>query len=110
MTETFGQRMRTQRLRAGLSQTALAERCGIPKPRLSRYENDHIVPSLDSLQRLAAGLGVTPAQLLGQDDDPFDVLVDTLRSHGVRPESVEHARQIALEVAERLTPADIRLG
>jgi transcriptional regulator with XRE-family HTH domain len=50
---TFGQRLRRARLVAGFSQSELEERSGIPKARLSRYENGHVLPSLGTLQKLA---------------------------------------------------------
>src|SRR3990172_7848241 len=64
---TFGQRLRATRLGAGMSQSDLEERSGIPKARLSRYENGHVAPSIQTLERLARALGVTQASLLGEE-------------------------------------------
>src|SRR6476659_571726 len=52
----FGNRLREARLSAGLSQSELEELSGIPKARLSRYENGHVEPSIQTLNRLARAL------------------------------------------------------
>lgn len=85
-----------------MSQADVAERSGIPKPRLSRYENDHIAPSLDSLHRLANAIGVPPATLLGDGDVPFEVFVETLRESGISFANDDEARAAAAETIERL--------
>jgi transcriptional regulator with XRE-family HTH domain len=58
-----GPRIRALRLERGLSQNRLADQTGIPKARISRYENGHVTPSVGSLDRLAAGLGLTLSEL-----------------------------------------------
>jgi transcriptional regulator with XRE-family HTH domain len=62
---TFGQRLRENRIRSGFSQSDLEEISGIPKARLSRYENGHVAPSIQTLERLARALQVSEASLLG---------------------------------------------
>src|SRR2546428_10829665 len=61
----FGNRLREARLSAGLSQSALEELPGIPKARLSRYENGHVEPSIQTLARLSRALNASGASLLG---------------------------------------------
>lgn len=51
------------RLRAGLSQKALAELCGCEQPHISRYESGSTVPSLFAAKRIAVALGVSLDQL-----------------------------------------------
>jgi DNA-binding XRE family transcriptional regulator len=51
------------RLRAGLSQKALAERCGCEQPHISRYESGSTVPNLFAAKRIADALGVSLDQL-----------------------------------------------
>src|SRR5918999_5543993 len=70
---TFGQRLRSFRLHAGLSQSGLEGISGIPKARLSRYENGHVIPSIETLGRLSRALGCSEASLLG---DPKAVVQD----------------------------------
>ncbi|MGH2578968.1 MAG: helix-turn-helix domain-containing protein, partial [Actinomycetota bacterium] len=64
---TFGQRLRETRMGAGYSQSDLEEISGIPKARLSRYENGHVAPSIQTLERLARALRVSEAALLGDE-------------------------------------------
>src|SRR5439155_24159847 len=60
---TFGRRLREARREAGLSQSELELRSGIPKARLSRYENGHVLPSIGTLGKLARALVVSEAAL-----------------------------------------------
>jgi len=54
-----GKRLREVRTAAGWSQSRLEEQSGIPQARISRYEKAHVLPSVESLDRLAAPLGLT---------------------------------------------------
>lgn len=69
---TLGEKIQTFRIRMGLSQDQLAEKLGINGRHLSRYENDHLLPSTEVLQRMAHFFGVTTDYLLdtGQQGDP----------------------------------------
>ena len=85
----FGNRLREARLGSGLSQSELEELSGIPKARLSRYENGHVEPSIQTLARLARALNVSEASLLGDQrailEDFFEVLDDSVRLEVVLP-------------------------
>jgi transcriptional regulator with XRE-family HTH domain len=61
----FGERLRRERAKAGLSLAQLADASGISKPYLVRLENEPSNPSLELLARLAEALDVTVADLLG---------------------------------------------
>jgi DNA-binding transcriptional regulator YiaG len=61
---TIGGQIRAARLAAGMSQSDLEAVSGIPKPRLSRYENNHIMPSLHSLALICNAMGVRPGQIV----------------------------------------------
>jgi transcriptional regulator with XRE-family HTH domain len=98
--QRFGQRLRQVRLHAGLSQSALEERSGIPKARLSRYENGHVLPSIETLGRLAAALEVSEASLLGDQRAMLDQFYNALFQRGVRIYSVEQSVQLANAVAD----------
>lgn len=100
--QDLGARLRALRLRAGLSQSQLADRSGVPKPRLSRYENGHILPSLRSIQALADALETSPAQLIGDGRRPLDVFVQTLQERGIQPRSVREAQRLAHRLADQL--------
>lgn len=60
----MAKRIRAARARAKLSQAELGERMGVHKAAVSRWERGGHVPSGDSLQRIADGLGITVAELL----------------------------------------------
>lgn len=61
----IGSQIRKARLSKGLSQNDVADLCAIPKARLSRYENDWVVPTLETIEILAKALGVAPKTLVG---------------------------------------------
>ena len=55
-TTPIADALRKRRLDAGLSQRALALRSGVPQPNIAAYENGRRVPSVGTLDRLAAVL------------------------------------------------------
>ncbi|MCS6798519.1 MAG: helix-turn-helix domain-containing protein [Myxococcota bacterium] len=57
-------RIRALRLAAGLTQKELAARAGMKRPNLVRVESGRHTPSLDTILRLAAAIGVAPARVL----------------------------------------------
>jgi transcriptional regulator with XRE-family HTH domain len=98
--KTFGQRLRETRIRAGLSQSDLEDISGIPKARLSRYENGHVAPSIQTLERLARALGVSEASLLGDQRAILEGFFRILSDRGVRIGSCEQAEVLANAVAD----------
>ena len=74
----FGHRVRTARQEAGLSQEGLAEAAGLHPTFVSNVERGYRVPSVPTLLRLAAGLGVAPSVLV----DGIDLPVDSAQSDG----------------------------
>lgn len=61
---TLGQQLCQLRGRAGLSQDALAERLGVSRQSVSKWETDGSVPELDKLVRLSQVFGVTLDELV----------------------------------------------
>lgn len=57
-------RLREVRYARDLSQSRLEALSGVPKARISRYENGHVLPSLPTLDVLAACLGMTLSEFL----------------------------------------------
>jgi transcriptional regulator with XRE-family HTH domain len=96
----FGNRLREARLRAGFSQSELEDLSGIPKARLSRYENGHVEPSIQTLARLARALNVSEASLLGDQRATLEGFFDVLSARGVRIESAEQGVRLANAVAD----------
>jgi transcriptional regulator with XRE-family HTH domain len=97
---SFGQRLRQARLLAGFSQTELELRSGIPKARLSRYENGHVLPSLQTLGRLSEALGVSEATLLGDQRAILEEFFNVLYDRGVRIYSSEQSVTLANAIAD----------
>jgi putative transcriptional regulator len=61
--EAFGHVVRERRLAAGLSQEALAERCGVDRKSISRMETGAFSPRLDSVFNVAAALRIPVSEL-----------------------------------------------
>jgi transcriptional regulator with XRE-family HTH domain len=97
---TFGQRLRHARREAGFSQSELETRSGIPKARLSRYENGHVLPSIGTLGKLSRALGLSEANLLGDQRAIVDVFFEVLFSRGVVLHSSDQAKKLAGAVAD----------
>jgi transcriptional regulator with XRE-family HTH domain len=96
----FGNRLREARIRAGLSQSELEELSGIPKARLSRYENGHVEPSIQTLTRLATALNVSEASLLGDQRAILERFFAVLSERGVTVDSAEQGARLARAVAD----------
>lgn len=113
----FGTRLRESRLAAGLSQSELEELSGIPKARLSRYENGHVEPSIQTLARLARALNVSEASLLGDQRGILEDFFKTLEARGIRIDSSQQGARLAEALAdliqasggvERITGSEVR--
>lgn len=79
---TLGQNTQTARKAKGMSQETLAEKIGVSRQALGKWEKDTALPGLDNLQALAAELGTGVDALLGaQAESPAApaVTLDALR-------------------------------
>lgn len=63
-TATFGRRVRERRHALGLSQEALAERCGVHWTFLGQVERGQRNLSLHNILKICRGLGVDPGELV----------------------------------------------
>ena len=72
---TIGQRIKKLRDDANMQQTELAERINVKKQTLYKYENDIVtnIPS-DKIETIARTFNVTPAYLMGWEDENVDVM------------------------------------
>ncbi len=68
---TIGDRIRTTRINAGITQTELGNCCGASKQTIYKYENNIItnIP-MDKVELMAAKLGVSAIYLMGWDTPP----------------------------------------
>ncbi|MEY3210077.1 MAG: hypothetical protein RIT28_558 [Pseudomonadota bacterium] len=82
--EQVATRLRQLRLERGLSQTALAARVGMREGDISRYETGERSPSIESLERLADGFGLSIAEVMTlnqrEPSSDLDVIVSALRN------------------------------
>ncbi len=63
----LGARLKSLRQAAGLTQAELARRTGIHRPNIARVEAGRHTPSLDTLTRLAAAIGVTTTTIFADE-------------------------------------------
>lgn len=83
--ELIGKRVRSIRRRAGVTLEQLAERTSLNKGYLSRIESGEKSPSISTLLKLSAELGVPVSQLFGEEVDDGDIHL--FRAKGKRPAS-----------------------
>ena len=63
----IGTTIRDFRLQRGMSQGDIEKRTGLLRCYLSRVENGHTVPSLETLQKIAAALDLPLSQFFAED-------------------------------------------
>ena len=78
---TLGQNLQAARKAKGLSQETLAEKIGVSRQALGKWEKDTALPGLDNLQAAAQVLGVSVDTLLGTGcaDPAPAVTLDAMR-------------------------------
>jgi transcriptional regulator with XRE-family HTH domain len=74
---SIGSTIRTYRLQKGMSQGDIEKRTGLLRCYLSRVENGHTVPSLETLQKIAGALDLQLAQFFSDETVSRDM--STLR-------------------------------
>jgi transcriptional regulator with XRE-family HTH domain len=65
----IGDRLRSLREAKGLSQGDIEKRCGLLRAYISRVENGHTVPSVETLEKLARALEVPLYQLFYEGEE-----------------------------------------
>lgn len=103
---SFPLTLKRLRLERGLTQAALAARCGVAQPNLAAMENGARQPTLATLQRLADGLGVAADALLrpvgsGLDRFEMEAACRGLLLGEPRPERVDEALWTDLQAVFR---------
>jgi transcriptional regulator with XRE-family HTH domain len=61
---TLGEKIKQLRREKGLSQAVLEQRSGVNSKLLSKYENGRIIPTADTLRKIAEGLEISADYLL----------------------------------------------
>lgn len=67
---TFGEKLQRLRQQAGMSQDVLAEKLGVSRQAVSRWERDETMPETDKVVALAELFGVTTDYLLRPQPEP----------------------------------------
>lgn len=99
----IGSTIRGYRLQKGMSQGDVEKRTGLLRCYLSRVENGHTVPSLDTLQKIAGALGVPLSQFFAEETVARD-----LNSLALSEEDIRFLTQIQ-RYAAHLTESDRKL-
>ena len=66
----IGDRLRALREEKKLSQGDIEKRTGLVRPYISRVENGHVIPSIETLEKFARALEVPMYQLLYDGEEP----------------------------------------
>lgn len=85
----IGMMIRSYRLQKGMSQGDIEKRTGLLRCYLSRVENGHTVPSLDTLSKIAHALDVPLAQFFSEDS-----LRQELDAHKLSDDEIRFLTQI----------------
>ncbi len=80
----IGLTIRGYRLKKGLSQGDIEKRTGLLRCYLSRVENGHTIPSLDTLTKIASALELPLSQFFAETDPARDVESQKLSDEEIR--------------------------
>jgi transcriptional regulator with XRE-family HTH domain len=108
-SKTFGDRLRLARAKAEVSQSDLSRTSGVPKTMLSRYENDHILPSVTTLKKLASALGESVSALVGNGPAVLHTFAAVLGHRGIVIGTEAEAERLASVIATLVEDHDDRL-
>ena len=67
---TFGQKLKTLRQNANMTQLQLAEKLRLSKANISKYESDTIQPNFETLSTISSLFNVPVDYLLGKQEKP----------------------------------------
>ena len=115
----IGKRIRKLREAKGLSQAGIEQRTGLLRSYISRVENGHTVPSLETLERLAAALEIPLYQLFYEGDErptpvpdltPRRTLETLADDEGDREKRFKRIRQFLAKKSKASDDADLVFG
>jgi transcriptional regulator with XRE-family HTH domain len=69
-----GERLKALRESKDLNQGDIEQKTGLARTYLSRCENGHTVPNIETLERWARALDITLSQLFADDGEPAPIL------------------------------------
>lgn len=100
-------RIRAIRLRAGLSQQALADRIGTSKVTVSSLEVGRMQLSLDYMKRIAGVFGLPPVDLLNEDEQNAMLNAEEMELLRAYRAAGQVQRELIHRVAEPSSPASL---
>lgn len=84
ISNNIGTTIRDYRLQRGMSQGDIEKRTGLLRCYLSRVENGHTVPSLETLQKIAGALDLQLSQFFAEDQVAREVSTLNLSEEEIR--------------------------
>lgn len=84
ISNNIGTTIRDYRLQKGMSQGDIEKRTGLLRCYLSRVENGHTVPSLETLQKIAGALDLQLSQFFAEDPVSRDISPLNLTEEQIR--------------------------
>ena len=72
LCKCVARRLREERYAAGLTQVQVSKRSGLQREHVSRIESGRLDVRLETLERMAAAIGVHPASLLTERESRSD--------------------------------------
>lgn len=76
---TVGERIKKIRLEKGMTQKEVAEKCGINDANIRKYESGRQNPKLDTIEKIATALEVSPSELLDWNREIDDLDKEVLK-------------------------------
>jgi transcriptional regulator with XRE-family HTH domain len=80
----IGMTIRGFRQQKGMSQGDIEKRTGLLRCYLSRVENGHTVPSLDTLKKIAGALDLQLAEFFAEESEPKEIFGLNLNTEEIR--------------------------
>ena len=106
---TFGEKVRNERNRLGLSQDELAEKIGVTRRVISSYENDSSRPrGTERYNKLADALGVNINYLLSEDEAFIANVEDNYGRRGAKQANELLAEVTGLFAGGEMADEDMR--
>lgn len=106
---TFGEKVRNERNRLGLSQDELAEKIGVTRRVISSYENDSSRPrGTERYNKLADALGVNINYLLSEDEAFIANVEDNYGRRGAKQAKELLAEVTGLFAGGEMSDEDMR--
>lgn len=107
---TIGDRIKTLRIRLGMSQEELGVKIGVKKQAIYKYETGIVVNlKRSTISNLATALNTSPAYLMGWVDDPSPDAILTQKEFVIQDDELSEKERIYVEKIKNLSPEKQKL-